>query len=116
MAEMPALARVHEEYREHGVRVLAVSMDVALPQGDVDEPAEVARFAERRALAVPLAVFTGSLDEYVRGVVDRFDLEGAVLPTTLVFAPGGELAVKHIGGADLDGFVAMLREAVPDLP
>jgi thiol-disulfide isomerase/thioredoxin len=115
MAEMPELERLHAEYAGRGVRVLAVSMDVAIPQGEIDEPAEVDAFAARRGLELPLAVYTGSLDEYVQGVVERFDLDGAVLPTTLVFAPGGELVVKHIGGAKLDEFVALLREAVPEL-
>jgi hypothetical protein len=76
---MPELVELHEKVEPRGIRVVAVSIDLAGP-GPVQTAEELGAFLEQRGLALPVVAFRGDLTALAR----RLKLpEGP--PSTLLF-------------------------------
>lgn len=79
MAEMPELVELHHQVTARGIRVVAVSIDLADPV-QVKTAEELGAFVERRELDLPVVAFQGDLES----LRQRLKLpEGP--PCTLVF-------------------------------
>ena len=57
---MPGLVELHRTVAKRGVRVVAVSIDLA-DSGRVKTAEQIGAFAERRGLALPIVAFQGNL-------------------------------------------------------
>ena len=57
---MPGLVELHRTVAKRGVRVVAVSIDLA-DSGQVKTAEQIGAFAERRGLALPIVAFQGNL-------------------------------------------------------
>jgi thiol-disulfide isomerase/thioredoxin len=78
--EIPGFSRIHELYAESDVAVLGVSLDNDLKR--------LQRFVVDEALPYPI----------YRGDLDLKREQGAfMIPLTLVYAPDGSLAERHVG-------------------
>jgi len=95
VAEMPELVQLYEDHKGGDVRVVAVSLDLAMPvpNARVKDIDGVARFAKRKGFALPSVVYTGEAAELVRA----FRLPSSI-PTTIVFNQGGEAGRLESGG------------------
>lgn len=87
------------------MRVVAVSIDLALPQA-VTTAEELGAFVERRGFALSVLAFQGDYD----ALADRLDLPGGP-PCTVLYGPDGELG-RIEGGferADIEGLIGQAR-------
>lgn len=84
--EMPSIQRLYREYRDHGLRVVAVSVDDAGQQESIRE------FVEEFDLTFDI------LHDDAGAILDTFQMLG--LPGTYLIDPEGRIRDKVIGGAD----------------
>ena len=96
LVEIPDLAQIHDLYAEHDLVLLGIM---------TDQPADddLAEFSERTGLNYPVVRADAE-------ILRAFDLPD-VLPTTLVYDRGGELALRHRGVVT----TAQLSELVDEL-
>jgi peroxiredoxin len=96
VVEMPSLQRLHEELRDSGLRVVAVSVDAPLGVvGAFGEPGgDVRRFVEDHNLT-----FTVLHDPSGR-IQSRYQVNG--LPTTFIIDRSGRIRQKLIGARKWD--------------
>lgn len=87
------------------MRVVAVSIDLALPQA-VKTAEELGAFVEKRAFALPVLAFQGDYD----ALAERLELPGGP-PCTVLFGPEGELGRLEGSAerAELEALVAAAR-------
>lgn len=100
---MPELVELGPKLKQENVRLMAVSVDLALPQ-KVDSVEKLAAFVERREIALPVLAFRGDFD----ALVDAHGWPGGV-PFTVLFGPEGELG--RIEGAAEDAAIRALIAA-----
>jgi hypothetical protein len=87
------------------VRLVAVSIDLALPQA-VKTAEELGAFVERRELALTVLAFQGDYD----ALAERLDLPGGP-PCTVLFGPQGELG-RLEGGFERVELEALIERAL----
>ncbi len=106
LAEMPELVALRPALEQTNVRVLAVSIDLALPQ-QVDTAEKLAAFVEQRGYALPVLAFRGDYD----ALADKLRLPGGP-PCTLLFGAQGELGRIEGAGerATFEALVTAARE------
>jgi hypothetical protein len=87
------------------VRLVAVSIDLALPQA-VKTAEELGAFVERRGFALTVLAFQGDYD----ALAERLDLPGGP-PCTVLYGPDGELGRREgpAERAELEALVASAR-------
>jgi len=105
VAEMPELVEIAKEHADDGVRVVAISIDLAMPT-EIDTAEGVRAFAEERGFALPIIVLDGELDPFL----EAYDLPGPV-PYTWVVGADGATAATQLGRATHERFEAMLAAA-----
>jgi len=102
LAEMPALARLREDYAPRGFEFVAVAM----PH---DRPDAVLELAEAGAWAFPVAI----------------DIEGVVLaafepvpgtPTSFLIDAAGQVVERHVGAHDIEALRRRLDRLLDDEP
>mgnify|MGYP001168829532 CR=1 FL=1 len=103
---MPELVELRPTLEKANVRLVAVSVDLALPQ-QVDTPEELAAFVERRGIALPVLALRDDFD----ALADVHGWPGG-LPFTVVFGPEGELGRLEGAGAraDFEALIAAARK------
>ena len=106
MAEMPELVELHHEWEARGVRVLAVSIDLALPE-QVTTAEQLGAFLRRRELDLPVVAYAGDFD----ALTDRHGLPGGP-PSTLVFDRAGREVGRIEGSGEKAEFEALLESAL----
>ena len=87
------------------MRLLAVSIDLALPQA-VKTAEELGAFVQRRELALTVLAFQGDYD----ALAERLDLPGGP-PCTVLFGPQGELGRLEgsAEGSEVEALIAAAR-------
>lgn len=105
MAEMPELVQLHRAIERRGVRVAAVSIDLADP-GEMSV-AELADFVRERDFALPVVAFQGDWD----ALVEHMDLPGW-LPCTLLIDRAGKEVGRIEGAASRDELEAAIAAAL----
>lgn len=102
---MPELVELGPKLEERGVRLVAVSIDLALPE-QVGTAEQLAAFAERRGIALPLLAFAGDFDAFT----EAHGYPGGP-PFSVLYGPAGELG--RVEGpatrAELEALVAEAR-------
>lgn len=105
LQEMPSMQRVYERYRDQGLEILAVALDVqpGMRQPDGSVEGVVSAFVERLGLTFPVL-----LDP--RGATERLYAVDA-LPTTFLIDRDGRIRVREVGGRfwDREPHVDMIR-------
>jgi hypothetical protein len=101
---MPELVELRPTLEAENVRVVAVSVDLALPQA-VRTPAELAAFVEERGFALQVLALEGDFD----ALTEAHGWPGG-LPFTVLFGPAGELD-RIEGGATRAEFEALVARA-----
>lgn len=102
---MPELVELHEDWTGRGVRVLAVSIDLAEP-GAVKSAEELGAFLRQRELALPVVAFQGDWD----ALTDRYHLPGGP-PSTLIYRAGQEVG-RIEGPGEKAEFEALIQGAL----
>jgi thiol-disulfide isomerase/thioredoxin len=105
--EMPELVELARRWKDRGVRVQTVALDVALPVDEVDTAEEVRAFMVAKGFELPTLVFDGDIYE----LNEHFGLAGAI-PVTLVLDATGKEVGRHEGSGDLERFEALLERAL----
>ena len=103
---MPELVELHQEWKARGVRVLAVSIDLAEPV-EVKSAEELGAFLRRRELDLPVVAYAGDFD----ALTDRYGLPGGP-PSTLVFDRAEGEVGRIEGSAEKPEFDALLSKAL----
>ena len=103
---MPELVELHRAWRGRGVRVAAVSIDLALPV-EVETAEELGDFVERRSLALPVVAFAGDFD----ALTDEKGLPGGP-PFTLLFDRTGQEVGRIEGAATRAELEAAITKAL----
>lgn len=102
---MPELVELGPKLEQENVRLVAVSIDLALPE-QVRSAEQLAAFAERRRIALPLLAFAGDFDAFT----ERHGFPGGP-PFTVLYGPAGELG--RIEGpaerAEIEALIAKAR-------
>jgi peroxiredoxin len=88
--EMPAMERVYERFKDRGLVVLAVSVDVA--------GADVARFVEQRRFTFPIGL------DPKRALATTYGVRA--LPSSFLIDRRGQLAARAIGPREWDSAAA----------
>lgn len=101
---MPELVELGPNLKDRNVRLVAVSVDLALPQA-VDSPEKLGAFVERRGIALPVLAFRGDFD----ALVDERGWPGGV-PFTVLFGPTGEIA-RVDGAAEREELLELVARA-----
>ncbi|MEW6073778.1 MAG: TlpA disulfide reductase family protein [Planctomycetota bacterium] len=106
MAEMPELVQLQEEGRAAGLRVVAVSFDLAVSLR-IETAAEIGAFAREKGLdALDVVAFQGELAALPAG----WQVPGP-LPYTFVLDREGQVADRQEGPTDAARFAAMVAAA-----
>src|SRR5262245_52942059 len=103
---MPELVELHERWSARGVRVLAVSIDLALPQA-VRTAEELGAFLRHRDLRLPTVAFRGDWD----ALSDRYRLPGGP-PCTVLFDRDGREVARLEGPGERAEFDALITGAL----
>ena len=110
MSEMPEIVELAHDWRDEGVRVVAVNIDIAtagMVPDPLRTPDEVRGFAELVGIDLPIVAFQGDWD----ALVDELDLPGPV-PYTFVLNARGEVVDTQLGAAGTERFEEMLAKAL----
>jgi len=103
---MPELVELHREYAARGVRIEAVSLDLA-DSAQVKTAEQLGAFVERRKLALPVAAFQGDIEAFIR---DMHVPDGP--PYTLVFDRDGKEVARIEGPATKEEFAALVAKGL----
>ena len=106
MAEMPELVKLHKKWKNKGVRVQTVALDISLPD-EIETAEGIGAFAAERGFDLPILAFDGD----AMALVERYGLSGAV-PVTLAIDADGEVTELLEGSADMERFEEMIRKAL----
>ncbi len=93
---MPYLQKIHDDYAEEGIRVVALSVD---RQG----PSVVRSFIDKFGYTFPVAMAGAALQGAYGGVRS--------IPTTFIIGPDGTVAEKMVGAHPLKDYLAAARRA-----
>lgn len=97
MAEMPELVELHEMGLK-GVRVVALSLDLVLPE-QVETIEQLRAFLVNHDFALPVAAFDGDLNPFA----ERYGLSGA-LPETVLIGRDGTVVDRIQGSGTVEKF------------
>jgi len=108
VAEMPELVQLYEDHLGGDVRVVAVSLDLAMPVpgARVTDVDGVARFARRKGFDLPIVVYTGDAG----ALVEAFQLPSSI-PTTIAWNADGE-AGRLVGAGRRKQFDELIAKAI----
>ena len=93
---MPYLQKIHDDYAEEGIRVVALSVD---RQG----PSIVNRFIDKYGYTFPVAMAGADLQRAYGGIRS--------IPTTFIIGPDGTVAEQMLGAHPLNDYLAAARRA-----
>jgi len=106
VAELPDLVELAQDHRGDA-RIVAVSMDLALPHNPaIKGAAEVEAFARQRGIDLPILVYDGTAEE----ASALLGLPGP-LPYTVAVDRSGKVVETHEGEASRERFEALLEAA-----
>lgn len=101
---MPELVELRPELEAQGVRLVAVSIDLALPVR-IDSAPALATFVEQHGIALPVLAFEGDYD----ALAETLDLPGGP-PCSVLYGAEGELG-RIEGPAERAEFEALIARA-----
>jgi hypothetical protein len=113
VAELPHLAKVHEEFRDQGGLVLGIDYDaLSTAPDEIGELVQrLEEFAETKGIGFPILVFNPAKGETITALEEFLGLEGG-LPETVAMDATGKI-VDHQGGpGDHKRFAEMMRKAL----
>ncbi len=93
---MPYLQKIHEDYAEEGIRVVALSVD---RKG----PAVVRQFIDQSGYTFPVAMAGAELQKAYGGIRS--------IPTTFIIGPDGQVAEQMVGAHPMNDYLAAARRA-----
>ena len=111
IAEMPHLIELHEEWKDRGVRIQTIALDVQLPMNsreNVKTADDIASWMERKGWEIPVIV---PGEESLSVLQNHFNLSGSI-PVTLVMDASGEVVARQIGATTRKGFEKMIERAL----
>ena len=106
VAELPELIALDAAVRPRGVRVIGVSLDLAVPGDRTAIETRLRDFLRRRAVSYDNVLFSGT----VSSLLDEFDLPGAI-PYTMIVADDGTVLWRHEGATTRERIEAALARA-----
>lgn len=109
--ELPDLAALDAAQRERGVKVIGISLDLALPNDEVALESRVLDLLREREVRYENLLYTGS----VSSLLDALDLPGPI-PYTLLVGNDGQILWRHEGRTTLARIEEALREATGGPP
>lgn len=92
VAELPELVALDAAVRPRGVRVIGVSLDLAVPGDHARIETRLRDFLRQQAISYENVLFTGN----VSSLLDTFDLPGSI-PYTMIVADDGSILWRHEG-------------------
>ena len=104
MAEMPELVQLHNEWKDKGVRVQTVVLDLATHGAESAE--EIGKFAFKREFFLPVLAYDGDLE-----ALSEFGL-GSGIPYTFAINAKGDIVDKFTGGAKKERFEQAIEKAL----
>lgn len=107
--EMPELGSFHDAYADGPAMVLGIAID--FPSFGYGQAEEVRAFMEAYLLDFPVLLSDHTIHARLTGGTPL-----QAVPTSLIYAPDGALAVQHIGTLTHATLEAYLRKADPDFP
>jgi hypothetical protein len=105
---MPELVQLNEDWKDRGVRVQTVSLDLATGNGSVNTAAGIGEFAFDREIFLPILAFEGDTGDLANAYKLR------AMPLTLAINAKGEIVDRQTGGASRDRFEAMIAKALAE--
>lgn len=110
MAELPELVELQKEWKDEGVRVQTVALDVAMPKGReprrVDTAEEIRVFLEQRGLELETLAYAGD----PRGLQVQWNLQGT--PLTVAIDASGEIVDRQVGAVPKNRLEKMIEKAL----
>jgi thiol-disulfide isomerase/thioredoxin len=106
VAELPEFIALAGAVRPRGVRVIGVSLDLAVPGDRAASETRLRDFLRRRAMTYENVLFSGT----VSSLLDEFDLPGAI-PYTMIVADDGAVLWRHEGATTRERIEAELARA-----
>ena len=106
VAELPEIVALDRAVRGRGVRVIGVSLDLAVPGDRTAIETRLRDFLRRRAVSYDNVLFSGT----VSSLLDEFDLPGAI-PYTMIVADDGTVLWRHEGATTRERIEAALARA-----
>ena len=100
--EMPAFARLQEEFADQGVQFVAIAIDDREPVVD---------FIDTYGIEFPVLLGDTKAIELARRLGNHF----GTLPYTVVARPGGEIVLRRPGEMDRAELLPLLQELTADL-
>ncbi len=113
MAELPHLAKVHEEFRDQGGLVLGIDYDALSTKPDEigELISRLEEFAETMGIGFPILVYNPAKGEDPGALEELLGLEGG-LPETVAMDATGKIVDHQDGPADHERFAEMMRKAL----
>jgi thiol-disulfide isomerase/thioredoxin len=106
VAELPELVALDRSVRDRGVRVIGVSLDLAVPGDHARIETRLRDFLHQRGIAYENLLFTGN----VSSLLDALDLPGSI-PYTIIVAGDGNVIWRHEGATTRERIEAALAGA-----
>lgn len=103
VAELPELVALDAAVRPRGVRVIGVSLDLAVPGDHARIEARLRDFLRQRRISYENVLYTGN----VSSLLDALDLPGSI-PYTMIIADDGTVQWRHEGGTTRERIEAAL--------
>ena len=92
VAELPELIALDAAVRPRGVRVIGVSLDLAVPGDHARIETRLRDFLRQRGISYENVLYTGN----VSSLLDAFELPGSI-PYTMIIADDGTILWRHEG-------------------
>jgi len=109
VAEMPELVELHQEWKEKGVRVQTVALDLMVPRR-IDTVEGIAAFAAERGFALPILAFQGEEDDLGK-LAEHYEMSGGI-PLTLAISRNGKVVDRIEGRASKERLERMIEKAL----
>ncbi len=101
---MPELVQLHADWKDKGVRVQTVALDLATHGKESAEA--LGTFAFKREMFLPVLAYTGAVEDLA-----TFGLTGSI-PFTFVVNADGKVVDKILGSADKERFEQAIHKAI----
>lgn len=101
--ELPEFVALDAAHRERGIKVIGISMDLALAGDPTAIESRVRDFLRKQGIGYENLLYTGN----VTSLLDALDLPGSI-PYTLVIGDDGEVLWRHEGRTTRDRVEAAL--------
>jgi thiol-disulfide isomerase/thioredoxin len=103
VAELPEFAALDRSIRPRGIRVIGVSLDLAVPGDHARIESRLSDFLRQRGISYENLLYTGN----VSSLLDAFDLPGSI-PYTIIVADDGSVIWRHEGATTRERIEAAL--------